>query len=80
MTKTKVDDKDHEDNNYFGTIKTKLNCWIRIRDPHSEYGSQIRIPGSAEHGSNADPDPVWKYCKININNDLHFCDEHFHTL
>jgi len=38
-----------------GPLKSKLNCWIRIRDPQSEYGS--RIPGSAEYGSNADPDP-----------------------
>jgi len=38
----------------------KSNYWIQIRDPHSEYGSRIRIPEAAEYGSNADPDP--KHC------------------
>jgi len=45
-----------------GPLKSKFNCWIRIRDPHSEYGSRIRIPGSAEYRSNADPDP--KHCRF----------------
>jgi len=40
-----------------GTVKSKLNSGIRIRDQHWEYGSRIRIPGSAEYGSHADPDP-----------------------
>jgi len=40
-----------------GTVKSKLNSGIRIRDQHWEYASRIRIPGSAEYGSHADPDP-----------------------
>jgi len=34
--------------------ESKLN--YRIQDPHSEYGSRIRIPEAAEYRTNADPE------------------------
>jgi len=40
-----------------GKIKSKLKCWICIRDPHSEYGTRIRIHGVDDYGSHADPEP-----------------------
>jgi len=62
MTKTKrMTTKTRMTTTILGPLKSKLNGWIRIRDPHSEYGSRIRIPGSAEYGSNADPDPDPKH-------------------